>query len=189
MVSQLGRLRGLQTISIIRDRCDTETLQSVRDRLLGKGASVVLTESEVEESDALKGKRIVLGLDSVFGRSGERLASQLAHNATFVNYGSLGAKDGTKFELTQQMIFWKQITFKNFRLSQSLGRVADGQFIDLLAWFGSLFDKGSLEAPTLEKVYWTGDEGKLESRLKTAIAKADSEEIGGARKQLLVFER
>ncbi|KNG81929.1 hypothetical protein ANOM_009722 [Aspergillus nomiae NRRL 13137] len=138
-------------------------------------ARVVVTESQLANEGPAAiaaGKRITLALDAVFGQSGQRLAAMLAPGATFINYGSLGGAGG-QVVLSQELIFWKQITFKNFRLSQALGRYTEEAQIDLLSWFTTLFEEGKITAPSVNRVDWAedGDGGNLESKVQSVLAK------------------
>jgi trans-2-enoyl-CoA reductase len=156
-VTQFAQIRGLHTISVVRDREDIEQL---RAELQSRGADIVITQSELEAKDAAsfekEGKRIMLALDAVFGHSGSALATQLSPDATYINYGSLGDPQGTVgIQITQQQLFWKQITFKNFRLTQCLGMRSQAQINDMMTWFGELAVKGFLQIPRVETVQWS----------------------------------
>lgn len=154
MVSQFAKLRGVHTISVVRDRGSSAENESLKKRLAENGSneSLVLTESELANTSDFGSRRIVLALDCVFGQSGAELARVVSPGATFVNYGGLGQDAGNGLTLTQQMIFWKQITFKNFRLSQCLASRSPEQVKDLLLWFASLVQQGQLRAPDLKPV-------------------------------------
>ncbi|KAM0805365.1 hypothetical protein BDR22DRAFT_884894 [Usnea florida] len=156
MTRQFARLKGLHSIIIVRDRADVRQTAALKDKLLNLGVDVVLAESELATLDILhKGKRIMLALDSVFGPLAAKMTTYLSPNAMFVNYGSLGveARSGA-FELTQDMIFWKQITFRNFRLSTCLGARSEEEIRDMLTWFGDLFESGVLKAADVITINW-----------------------------------
>ncbi|KJZ77827.1 hypothetical protein HIM_03004 [Hirsutella minnesotensis 3608] len=186
-VSQLARLRGLHTLSIIRDREDADHL---RQRLVNLGADAVMTEAELEacrgQVPCLKGKRVVLALDSVFGESGNRLVSVLTHGGSYINYGSLGGADG-ELRLSQQDLFWKRINFANFRLSASLAAYDQDQFSDLLGWLCQCFLQGQLRVPDVELVSLSKSD-ELESLVRETIAKATAQGLVGNKKKVFVFE-
>src|SRR5690606_18494667 len=128
LVTQFARRKGAHVVSVVRDRPGPSGQQG---ELPDVGpADVVLTESELAargasahpalEAAAAQG-RVVLALDAVFGQSGEALAGVLSKGGTFVNYGSLGGPDGV-LRLTQKLIFWNEIKFRNFRLTEQLGQ-------------------------------------------------------------------
>ena len=191
MVSQFARLKGLHSISIIRDREDFAATESLKEILRDRGADLVMTETELSNADTPlhKNKRIVLALDAVFGRPAAKMAVHLSPNATFVNYGSLGvgASSGA-FELTQELIFWKQIRFRNFRLSACLGERSEDEVTDMLTWFVELFDGNLLKTPDVESVSWDAHQQDLERHLVGAVERAQSRNVGGAKKKLFVFQ-
>ncbi|KAL1994987.1 hypothetical protein VTN49DRAFT_1174 [Thermomyces lanuginosus] len=189
MVVQFARLRGCGSICVIRDRDDFET---TRQSLLAYGAHVVLTESQLAQEGVAAartgGRRVMLALDAVFGASGQRLASLLSPGGTYINYGSLGGADG-QIILTQELLFWKQITFRNFRLSQALARYTEEAQIQLLNWFGELFEQGKLVAPPVNIIEWKGDD-TLEERVRQALSQiwGGSAGVVGNRKPVFQFE-
>ena len=194
MASQFARLKGLHSISIVRDRADARLTAALKDKLVRLGADVVLAESELASLDTLhKGKRIMLALDSVFGPLAARMSTYLSPNAMFVNYGSLGVEGRSgAFELTQDMIFWKQITFRNFRLSTCMGARSEEEIRDMLAWFGDLFESGVLKAADVDMIDWDSraaeaDMERVGLQLKQAIERAGAKGIGESKKQLFRF--
>ncbi|PHH92659.1 hypothetical protein CDD83_6263 [Cordyceps sp. RAO-2017] len=186
-VAQLARLRGLNTLSVVRDREDVE---SVRQRLLDLGASVVMTEAELEtcqgQVPCLDGKRVVLALDSVFGEPGKRLVGVLTPGASYINYGSLGGADG-ELRLSQKDLFWKHIKFTNFRLSAVLAAYDQNQFADLLDWLSRCFLQGQLRVPEVDLVHLSRAEDP-ERLARDTLAKATAQERVGHKRQVFVFE-
>lgn len=186
---QFAKLRGCHSIGVLRDRDDVD---SSRQQLRALGADAVVTESELAAPGALtslaQGKRIKLALDAVFGEPGARLAALLSPGATYVNYGSLGGAGAVSIPLTQELIFWKQITFKNFRLSQALSQYSQPEQEDLLAYFGSLFESGSLQTPAVDRVAWESGP-RLEEVVLQALedASGQSKRPVGARKKVFYF--
>ena len=171
MVVQFALLKGCPSICVIRDRDDVE---ATRQSLLDQGARVVVTESQLAKegpSAIAGGNCVTLALDAVFGQSGQRLAAMLAPGATFINYGSLGGATG-ELVLSQELLFWKQITFKNFRLSQALARYTEDAQINLLTWFTELFEEGKITAPPVNRVDWEEEGGNLEKKVQSVLARA-----------------
>ncbi|KAF9888997.1 hypothetical protein FE257_008167 [Aspergillus nanangensis] len=188
MVVQFARLRGCPGICIIRDREDVEgTCQS----LLDLGAHAVLTESQLAKEGLAGahtgGRRVMLALDAVFGEPGQRLAALLSTGGTFINYGSLGGAAG-QITLTQELLFWKQITFRNFRLSQALAQYTEPAQVQLLVWFGELFEQGQLVAPPVSKIEWK-EISTLEDRVRRALSQIAGRPAGmvGGPKPVLQF--
>jgi mitochondrial enoyl-[acyl-carrier protein] reductase / trans-2-enoyl-CoA reductase len=179
LVIQYARLRGVHTVSVVRDRPDCGVAKAWLQNL---GGDIVITESELRsgECKALEGKRFVLGLDCVFGASGEAIANLLAPNSTYVNFGLLG---GEKLCITSEMIFFKAITFRSFRLSKCLASRSDQEVDALLLKLGDLFATGQIQLPALDVVPWYSVDDvdgvkELEGKLLTAVQRARSNEIG-----------
>lgn len=186
-VSQLARMQGLHTLSVIRDRHHAESL---RQRLLAVGADAVITEGELDalrgRVPCLGGKRVVLALDSVFGASGNRLVDILTEGGSFVNYGSLAGAD-MELHLSQRDLFWKRITFKNFRLSAALESLNERQFADLLQWLSDCFLEGKLKVPEVEEVFIAAAQD-LNVMARKALAKASDKSTVGTQKQVFMFK-
>lgn len=192
MVSQFARLKGVQTISIIRDRADPQSSEERKRQLLHLGADLVLTESELAASEPLsKSRRITLALDSVFGAQAAILAGNLSPNGLFVNYGSLGGGSGS-FGLSQDLLFWKQLTFRNFRLSACMGTRSEAEIRDMMVWFVNLFEKGALKAADVDTVLWHSKVAKTATddigvHLVQAVVRTGASGVGEAKKQLFQF--
>lgn len=159
LVAQFARLRGCHTCSVVRDR-DEENLVPLKASLLDEGADAVITERELATlgsgshpalASASASGRVVLAIDAVFGEAGERLSSLLSHGGTYVNYGSLGGADGV-IRLTQRLVFWSEVRFRNFRLSEQLGKRTPAQQESLLLWFQDLLARGTLVTPKVQDI-------------------------------------
>lgn len=193
MVVQFARLRGCRAASVIRAREDFEVVAAgLRER----GADVVVAEEELERcgpkahpllEEAVEKKRVVLALDAVFGRAGERLAALLAPGGTFVNYGSLGGADGV-LRVSQELLFWKQIKFRNFRLSQQLALRSDDEQERLLTWFADLLVQGQLKTAVVERVQWSSDAAELSESVKRSLEIAVQRPIGAKKQVFVVHE-
>lgn len=194
MVCQFARLRGLHSISIIRDRADAWQAHAMKEKLRNLGADVVLTDSELATADNLgQDKRVKLALDSVFGSFAAQMATHLSPNAVFVNYGSLGVQGRAGvLQLTQDLLFWKQITFRNFRLSACLDARSEEEIRDMLTWFVSLFESGSLKAADVDTIVWDARTAEADNegmglQLKQAVSRAVSKGVGASKKQMFRF--
>ncbi|KAF6815310.1 hypothetical protein CSOJ01_03573 [Colletotrichum sojae] len=200
LVAQFARVKGCHTCSVVRDR-DEDDLTALKASLLGEGADAVITEEQLavlgaESHPALASAsasgRVVLAIDAVFGEPGERLSSLLSYGGTYVNYGSLGGADGV-VRLTQRLLFWSEVRFRNFRLSEQLGRRTSAQQESLLLWFQDLLARGTLVTPKVQDVQVpesAEDRGAFEEQVKDAIAPGGSgaaTRIGDA-KRVLRFE-
>ncbi|GKT45444.1 enoyl-[acyl-carrier-protein] reductase, mitochondrial [Colletotrichum spaethianum] len=198
LVAQFARLKGVHTVSIVRDR-DAEALESLKAELLAEGASVVISESDLRErgieahpklADAAGRKRVVLAIDGVFGEPGERLAFLLSHGGTFVNYGSLGGAEGV-VRLSQRLLFWSEIKFQNFRLSERLGHRTPEQQESLLLWFQDLLARGALVTPKVRRIQApasAGNQNEFEHNVNEAVSSGSGAGIGHV-KPVLEFKR
>ncbi|GJD00288.1 trans-2-enoyl-reductase [Colletotrichum higginsianum] len=200
LVAQFARIKGVRTASVVRDR-DAESLETLRAELLaeGRGASIVVTESELagrgveahpDLASAAGRNRVVLAIDGVFGEAGERLASLLSHGGTYVNYGSLGGADGA-VRLSQRLLFWSEVRFRNFRLSEQLGQRTPAQIESTLLWFQDLLARGVLVTPQVRRIQVpvsTGDKAEFEERVGEAVSLVGDGGIGNV-KRVLEFKR
>ncbi len=183
MVSHFSRLRGVHTISVIRDRGAGSDSQAIKASLQHVGADIVLFESEVTDASGLDDLRIVLALDSVYGKSAEQIAARLVKGGTFVNYGFLGEGGSpAKFILTQNLIFWKMVTVRSFRSSECVSRRSGQEIKDLLSWFVTLFKSHALKLPELEMIDWDHNQAECELRLKDAIYRSQKRDVNERKK-------
>lgn len=185
LLVQFARLRGVKSASVIRDRPDFE---EVKARLEALGATIVVSESQLQEgASILEGKNIVLGLDCVFGKSGESILNLLAPMGTYINYGMLSGPSST-MTITSEMIVFRALTLKAFRLSKRLASRTEEEVDSLLAKLADLFITGEVEAPQVEIVKWGTEEDAvtLEGRLKDAVDKSRQNAVGG-RKAVFLF--
>ena len=67
------------------------------------------------------------------------------------------------------MLFWKQISFRNFRLSQQLATRSADEQERLLAWFVELLAQGRLQCPAIKQIHW---DPQSADRLSEAVAEA-----------------
>lgn len=188
MVVQFAHLRGLRSISIIRDReimSATRTKQSLRSL----GADIVLTENELSEQiPYILTNPVKLALDSVFGPSARLLLDCLSVGGTFVQLGFLGGPN-QELQLSSKDLFVRQLQLRGFRGSAQLAQRTFEEQIALINWMVQLFNNGTLALPALglERLEWKMADGiENEVRLLAAIDRAKQAVIG-QRKQILVF--
>lgn len=96
---QIAKARGINSISIVRDRPDIEELIK---ELTDLGATHVITETQNASRDFgktikgwLEGKTIQLGMNCVGGPSVSGLSRKLGKNAKLVTYGGMSMKPVT----------------------------------------------------------------------------------------------
>jgi trans-2-enoyl-CoA reductase len=155
LIAQFAHLKGCRVASVVRDR-DPAQISALQTH----AADVVITESDLRAkgadahpqlAEAVAQGRVVLALDAVFGESGERIANLLAKGGTYVNYGSLGGAGGV-LRLTQKLIFWNEVRFRNFRLTAQLALRSAAEIDALLQRFEELVANGQVVVPAVEKI-------------------------------------
>lgn len=121
---QFGKLWGLRSINVIRERSSTEATEELKKELKSLGADVVVTETQFlsrEWKDQLaeitnKGReQIGLGLNCVGGKSATALARSLGEGATMVSYGGMARQP---VALPVGLLIFKDIRFVGFWLSR-----------------------------------------------------------------------
>lgn len=92
---QIGRLRGLKSISVVRDRPD---LDALKKELTDLGADHVITEEECSDklfSKQIKswtGGKIKIALNCIGGKSATSIMRQLGPGGAIVTYGGMSKK-------------------------------------------------------------------------------------------------
>ena len=186
MITQFARLRGLHTISVIRPREGVD-LDVTVEHLEELGADVVLMEGDLEGNrEFLRGKRVTLALDAVFGTSGAALANCLSEGGTFVNYGMLGGLN-SQLTLSTTHLFWKQLIFKSFRGSKQLALRSETELSDCHNWCINLFNSGTLKLPSVETIHWDTQDAVVGSKLIAAVERAGSKTLG-RKKQVFLMQ-
>ncbi|EEH46739.2 uncharacterized protein PADG_02837 [Paracoccidioides brasiliensis Pb18] len=179
MVVQIAHLRGVKVISVIRDRAPEDIWDSEAD--------IVLNESDLPDAQVLKDKRILLGLDSVFGQSAEKIASCLSSHGTFVNYGQLSGGGPTScVKVPHRQFFWNRLSFRSFRGSEQAAMRSDSEMKDLYRWFVELYADGRVKMPKVNLVSWSGDQDSLAANIQEAITRQQNAAIG-TKKSIFIY--
>ncbi|TQV93375.1 hypothetical protein V2A60_010209 [Cordyceps javanica] len=130
---QFGKLWGLRSINVIRDRESSAETESLEQELHQLGADVVVTESQFlsrEWKDQLatitrNGRdSIGLALNCVGGKSATTLARALGEGGTMVTYGGMSRQP---IALPVGLLIFKDIRFVGFWLSNWNERDAVGK--------------------------------------------------------------
>ncbi|KAK4185097.1 mitochondrial putative trans-2-enoyl-CoA reductase [Podospora australis] len=120
---QLGKLWGLRSINIIRERSTPEQTESLKQELRDLGATVVFTETEFLDRsfrDRLaeltnQGKEpIMLGMNCVGGKSASAVVKALSQKGVMVTYGGM-SRQSFPFPTGPQI--FKRLRFEGFWLS------------------------------------------------------------------------
>lgn len=121
---QLGRIWGLKSINIIRDRPDAQSTVAMKDELRELGATHVVTESELMSqgfSEQVKewtrgGKeKTKLGLNCVGGKPTSALIKCLSPSAHLVTYGGMSKQP---LQLSTAALIFKNLKFSGFWVSR-----------------------------------------------------------------------
>jgi len=169
---QLGRLWGLKSINVIRDRPDADATKAMKDDLLALGATHVVTESELMEksfSEQVKTwtvngrEQIKLGLNCVGGKPTAALVKCLSHSGHLVSYGAMSKQP---LMLPTGALIFKDIKFSGFWVS----RWSDAQPEEKKRTVEEVLDltrKGDFKDIPVQELRW--DWGTEESVLKDAV--------------------
>ncbi|KAK1971960.1 zinc-binding dehydrogenase [Colletotrichum sublineola] len=183
---QLGRLWGLRSINVVRERdTDAETAR-LKDDLAALGADVVVTEKEFfarewrdRLADITRGGRepVGLGLNCVGGKSATAVARSLGESATMVSYGGMARQP---VMLPTGLLIFKDLRFVGFWLSRWNERDPRGRRFAVEDLLGMIREGRFRDAP-VDEVPWAWDTD--EKLLKDAVQGA----LGGFRKGKGVF--
>ena len=121
---QLGRIWGLKSINIIRDRPTPEDTQTLKDELLSLGATHVLTESEllsrstrdlVASWTSSGREKIKLGLNCVGGKPTSAMVKLLSPGGHLVTYGGMAKQP---LEVPTGLLIFKDLKMSGFWVSR-----------------------------------------------------------------------
>ncbi|KAF8540318.1 hypothetical protein BDD12DRAFT_917043 [Trichophaea hybrida] len=181
---QLGRIWGLKSINVIRNRPDVETLRS---ELKSLGADLVVTEEELfdrgfrnQVKDLTGGKGVKLGFNCVGGKAATELIKQLAEGGHVVTYGAMARQPVT---LPASALIFKDAHAHGFwvsRWSDMFPEEKAAMVNEILEYI----QKGEFKEVPIEKTVWSS--GTKEEELIAAVEK--SEQAFGGKKQVFVFE-
>ncbi|KAK7209719.1 hypothetical protein V2G26_016897 [Clonostachys chloroleuca] len=169
---QFGKLWGLRSINVVRERETEEATAALRRELEDLGADVIVTESQFmsrEWRDRLaeitrQGReQIGLGLNCVGGKSATAIARSLGEGATMVTYGGMAKQP---VALPVGLLIFKDIRFLGFWLSKWNEKDVEGRkhmINDIL----SLIRAGKFQDVPVDEVKWDWD--TEESALRDAV--------------------
>lgn len=122
---QLGKLWGMKSINIIRERSSPEETQAMKDELVSLGATQVVTESELLDRKTFKDQiaewtnggreSIKLGLNCVGGKPTAALIKQLSQGGHLVTYGGMAKQP---LDLPTGLLIFKDLNFSGFWVSR-----------------------------------------------------------------------
>ena len=183
---QFGKLWGLRSINVIRDRDSAEETEALRRELLELGADVVVCESQFlsrqwkdQLAEVTRGGReqIGLALNCVGGKSATALARSLGEGATLVSYGGMSRQP---VSLPVGLLIFKDLRFVGFWLPRWNRKDAIGRehmVNDIL----NLMRLGHFKNAPVDEINWDGE--TEETAIKAAVQGA----LRGFRKGKGVF--
>lgn len=169
---QFGKLWGLRSINVIRDRESREETELLKQELIGLGADIVVTESQFlarEWRDRLAeitrhGRdEISLAMNCVGGKSATTLARALGEGGTMVTYGGMSKQP---VSLPIGLLIFKDIRFVGFWLSKWNERDVAGRK-HMIGDILSLMKQGKFHDGPVEQLNWNWE--TEEETLKEAI--------------------
>lgn len=160
---QLGKLWGLRSINVVREREDPDATAALKQELIDLGATVVVTESEFlgrEFRDQLKqeytrmGKEpLMLGLNCVGGKSATAMSKCLSQSGYLVTYGAMSKQP---VMLPTGLLIFKDLRFHGFWLSRWANADREGKQKTVDEILGLIRDGKFKDAP-LQEVKWDWD--------------------------------
>lgn len=157
---QLGKLWGLRSINVVRDREDPEATAALKQELADLGATVVITESEFvsrgfreqlnQEYTRMGKDPLMLGLNCVGGKSATTMSKCLSESGYLVSYGAMSKQP---VMLPTGLLIFKDLRFHGFWLSRwaNADRKGKRQTVDEI--LGLIRDGKFRDAP-LQEVKW-----------------------------------
>lgn len=136
---QLAKLRGLNTINVVRR---DSAIAAVKE----SGAEHVVVDADdlpKRVREATGGAEIKLAIDCVGGVSTENLARCLAEGGTLVNYGAMS---GERCMISPRFFVFRDITLRGFWLSQWFKRATPEKRTAVFGEIAQLIAEGKLHA-------------------------------------------
>lgn len=164
-VIQLCHNWGIKTVNIVRNR---PTINELKEYLKSLGATYVLTEEELRQTDIFKSKAInkpKLALNCVGGKSATELMRQLDHGGTIVTYGGMAREPVTVavsaliFKDVKVVGYW-MTRWSNENHNNPERQKMFSEIIDLMI-------SGKLRGPACELVKFDNFKTALESTLSS----------------------
>lgn len=169
---QIGKLWGLKSINVIRDRPDAAQTEALKNELLELGATQVVTESELMDrgfSDRVKEwtnggrEKLKVGLNCVGGKPTSALIKCLSSSGHLITYGGMAKQP---LQLPTAALIFKDIKFSGFWMSRWSDAKPDEKtdtVHEILRWT----KEGKFRDVPVQKVTW--DWGTEAETLKGAV--------------------
>lgn len=161
---QLGRVWGLRSINVVRDRETPEETAALKKELEDLGADVVVPESEFLSrawrdrlAEITNGGRepVSLGLNCVGGKSATAVARSLADGGAMVSYGGMAKQP---VMLPTGALIFKDIRFLGFWLTRWNRKDPEGRKY-AVEYLLDLMREGKFKDAPVEEVAWDASTG------------------------------
>lgn len=169
---QLGKLWGLRSINVVRERGAPEETDKLKRELTDLGATVVVTEQEFlsrEFRDKLTGLTrqgrdpLLLGLNCVGGKSASAVVKALSPKGVMVTYGGM-SRQSFPFPTGPQI--FKRLRFEGFWLSE-WGKENPQEKLKTIDEILQLMREGKFKEAPVQELRWDWDTD--EKILKDAV--------------------
>ena len=169
---QLGRLRGLKSIAVVREREDESRQRALESELEELGADHVVGANQIAEKgfkDQVKewtehGKRpLKLALNCVGGKPATDMSKVLANGGTMVTYGAMGRNP---MKIGAGPLIFNDLSFRGFWVTQWADKNPEEKKKVVEEVF-DLYRSGKFRDVPYEEIPWTSD--TKENDLRQAV--------------------
>ncbi|KKA30817.1 hypothetical protein TD95_005056 [Thielaviopsis punctulata] len=172
---QFGKLWGLRSINVIRERDTPEATEALKKELFDLGATEVVTHAEFTSrdwSDRLKsilGKdEIGLGMNCVGGKSLTAMARSMGHGGSIVTYGAMAAREPS--QVPAGLMIFKDIRLLGFWLTRWNQNDPDGRRTTINDILEMMRQRRFVDVPYIEQKWdWDTEDAKLTSIVQKGL--------------------
>ncbi|ODQ82979.1 hypothetical protein BABINDRAFT_179021 [Babjeviella inositovora NRRL Y-12698] len=151
LITQMARIMGVNTISVVRER---EDFESVAEELRDLGATQVITDTQNQDltfsvAEWIGNSSVRIAFNCVGGTSASALVKKLSQGGTLVTYGALNGADLVIPFATPEFVF-KGIVATGYWLTANIMRDPELK-IKTLEKVYRYYQQGLLKAPSFSK--------------------------------------
>lgn len=132
LIIQLSRIWGIHTVNIVRSRPSEQETLSVKKQLIQLGATLVFTEEELVEAEALQQMQeihISHAFNAVGGASAAELVKLLGKDGVCVTYGAMGNRP---FSVSATSLIYRNVRVLGFWMTEWYKAHSDEQRQEML---------------------------------------------------------
>ncbi|KAL5604870.1 hypothetical protein BROUX41_001799 [Berkeleyomyces rouxiae] len=173
---QFGRLWGLRSINVVRERTTPAETEALKAELTELGATAVVTDAEftarewpAQLAEILgKGEQVGLGLNCVGGKSLTAMARTLGHGGSLVTYGAMAARERT--QVPAGLMIFKDIRLLGFWLTRWNQTDPEGRRVTINDILELTRQGRFVDVPYNEQKWeWETDEKQLASTVQKGL--------------------